>query len=198
MTDTDIEREILAKGLTAARVTPADIEAEIVVEHYCSAAEGSLGARIGTANAAAGKWPDGRIISAPALEQVTICILITRNGTKLVGVNTGPISPANFDAELARKLARQAAVDQLRTMLGYQLRERLAAPPVVELRADHLTPAEQDKLLRAMRDAPVMSLIPVGADVEITTGAPLELTLQNFGTPGMVSQGNSLKPDAST
>lgn len=39
MTDAAIEKEIQAKGLTAPRITPADIEANIVGEHYFTAAE---------------------------------------------------------------------------------------------------------------------------------------------------------------
>lgn len=39
-----IEQEIQAKGLTAPRITPADIEAEIASEHYFTAAQGVLGA----------------------------------------------------------------------------------------------------------------------------------------------------------
>lgn len=40
MTDQAIEQEIQAKGLTAPRVTPADIEANIKSEHYFTAADG--------------------------------------------------------------------------------------------------------------------------------------------------------------
>ena len=61
------------------------------------------------------------------MEHITICILITRNGTKVVGVNEGPVSPENFDAELGRKYARQKAIDQLWPMLGYELRTKLAS-----------------------------------------------------------------------
>ena len=39
-TDNNIEQEIQAKGLTAPRITPADIEANIASEHYFTAAEG--------------------------------------------------------------------------------------------------------------------------------------------------------------
>ena len=37
MNDQQIEQEIQAKGLTAPRVTPADIEANIVGEYYFTA-----------------------------------------------------------------------------------------------------------------------------------------------------------------
>jgi len=44
MTDKDIEQEIQDKGLTAPRITPDDIEANIVAEHYFTAADGRNGA----------------------------------------------------------------------------------------------------------------------------------------------------------
>lgn len=39
--DAAIEQEILAKGKTAPRVTPADIEGNIASEHYFTAWEGA-------------------------------------------------------------------------------------------------------------------------------------------------------------
>lgn len=39
MTDQSIENEIQQKGLNAPRITPADIEANIAMEHYFTAAE---------------------------------------------------------------------------------------------------------------------------------------------------------------
>lgn len=61
------------------------------------------------------------------LDQVTICVLILRNGTKIVGVNEGPVARENFSAETGRKYAREAAVEQIWPLLGYQLRTKLAA-----------------------------------------------------------------------
>lgn len=40
MNDQSVEQEIQAKGLTAPRITPADIETNIATEHYFTAAEG--------------------------------------------------------------------------------------------------------------------------------------------------------------
>jgi hypothetical protein len=42
-TDQQIEQEIQAKGLTAPRVTPADVQANIVSEHYFTAADAVAG-----------------------------------------------------------------------------------------------------------------------------------------------------------
>ena len=44
MNDETIEQEIQAKGLTAPRVTPADVEENIASEYYFTGADGYLGA----------------------------------------------------------------------------------------------------------------------------------------------------------
>lgn len=46
MNDQAIEQEIQAKGLTAPRVTPADIEVNIVSEYYFTAADGVAGTSV--------------------------------------------------------------------------------------------------------------------------------------------------------
>ena len=51
MTDNQIEQEIQAKGKTAARVTPADIEANIANEHYFTAADGTMAVQANTSPA---------------------------------------------------------------------------------------------------------------------------------------------------
>jgi len=112
----------LAAQAVAPRVTPADIEAAIASEDYFTAAQGLLGVQ----------WdavPRKTIIdTAPAaLRMVTLCVLVLRNGTKIVGVNTGPVSPENFDADIGRKYAREHAIEQVWPLLGYELRSKLAA-----------------------------------------------------------------------
>ena len=132
-TDTQTEQEIQAKGLTAPRVTPDDIEANIASEHYFTAADGVFGA---DTHAIRAFRPDRALTHVPLndekkkptpLDHVTICVLITRNGTKLVGANEGPVSADNFDAEMGRRMARKKAIDQLWPMLGYELRSKLHA-----------------------------------------------------------------------
>lgn len=124
-TDKSIEQEIQAKGLTAPRVTPGAIEASIASEHYFTAGDGCAGAL--SIDPAFQALPDDERVIVPleVLDLITICVLITKNGTKLVGVNEGPVSPENFDPELGRKMARQKATDQLWPMLGYELRSSL-------------------------------------------------------------------------
>lgn len=110
-----IEAEIQSNGLTAPRVTPVDVEAAIAGEHYFTAANGVAGA--------------GGLVRSDddALRQLTFCVLVLRNGTKVVGVNHGAIAPEEHDAERGRKDARADAVSQVWPLLGYALRERLAS-----------------------------------------------------------------------
>ncbi len=122
ITDT-IEQEIQAKGLTAPRITPADIEANIASEYYFTAADGMRGLWGDSSHL----LEDNCLRPASPLHLLTFCVLIMRNGHRIVGVNEGPVSAENFDAELGRKLARKKAIDQIWPLIGYELRSRLAA-----------------------------------------------------------------------
>ena len=115
--DNQIEQEIQAKGLTAPRVTPTDLEANIASEHYFTAAEG---------NNASSLPPE---VQPPApsnhpLNLLTFCVLVLRNGFTVTG-ESACASPANFDAELGRKIARQNAVAKVWPLMGYELKCRL-------------------------------------------------------------------------
>lgn len=57
---------------------------------------------------------------------LTICVIKMRNGFYVTG-ESAPASPANFNAELGRKFAREQAVRKLWGFEGYALREKLAA-----------------------------------------------------------------------
>ena len=117
--DQHLEAAIVAAGANVApRITPADIEAEIKTEHYFTAAQGAK-------HPGAHNPRDFGDIPTP-LAFVTICVLVLKNGTKVVGVNEGPVSPENFKPELGRQYARQKAIDQIWPMLGYELRTKLA------------------------------------------------------------------------
>lgn len=119
-TDTQIESEIQAKGLTAPRITPADIEANIASEHYFTAAEGLRG-RFATSKGIYG----GEGVPA-TLHLLTFCVLALRNGFTVTG-ESACASPENFDAELGRKIARANAVNKVWPLMGYELRSKLAA-----------------------------------------------------------------------
>lgn len=113
-TDNQIEQEIQAKGLTAPRVTPADIEANIASEHFFTAEQGAEAA----APSYGDKYPQ-------ALGLLTFCVLVLKNGFTVTG-ESACASPENFDAELGRKIARQNAMAKIWPLMGYELRSKLA------------------------------------------------------------------------
>lgn len=115
MNDNVIEKEIQAKGLTAPRITPADIEANIAEEHYFTAADGVRGAAVADGIDAGG---------APQLELLTFCVLVLRNGFTVTG-ESACASPENFDAEIGRKIARQNAVQKVWPLMGYLLKQEI-------------------------------------------------------------------------
>lgn len=112
------------------KVTPADLEAQIQTEVYFNGADTVLRELISD-GVPATKFETGML--AP-LKNITVCVLVLKNGLKLVGVNEGPVSAANFDPELGKQYAREKALDQLWPLLGYQLKTKLdmiekAGPP---------------------------------------------------------------------
>ena len=132
-TDEQIENEIQAKGKTAARVTPTDIEANIVSEHYFTAGEGVIGAFVagefgarGGDTVAVRRGIASPEVLKPSLNLLTFCVLVLRNGFTVTG-ESACASPENFDAEVGRKIARQNAVQKIWPLLGFALKERLHA-----------------------------------------------------------------------
>lgn len=115
MNDQTIEQEILAKGKTAPRVTPADIEANIVGELYFTAGDAATTRQaicIGEGN--------------QSLDLLTFCVLVLRNGFTVTG-ESACASPENFDAEIGQKVARANAVQKIWPLMGYELKQRLAS-----------------------------------------------------------------------
>lgn len=85
--------EAISATRFAPKVTPNDVNAVIKSESY---------------------------YTPPDHPQVTICILTTYiKDFVVVGVNEGPVNPANFDAEIGQALARQKAIDQLWPLMGF-------------------------------------------------------------------------------
>lgn len=102
------EAEIQAKGLTAPRLTPALIDAQIAGEYTGRASDLFRGAP-----------------NHAELECLTICVLVLKNGFTVIG-KSACASPENFDAELGHKIARADARDQIWALEGYRLRSQLA------------------------------------------------------------------------
>jgi len=111
MSDSAIEQEIQAKGLTAPRITPEALQANIASEHYFTAADGAFAVT--------------RELSNPELALLTFCVLILRNGFTVTG-ESACASPENFNAEIGRKIARQNAEQKIWPLMGYALKQKLA------------------------------------------------------------------------
>ena len=109
--DQAVETEIQVKGLTAPRITPADIEANIRSETYFD----------GNGVSPISK---GLAITGPALGLLTFCVLVLRNGFTVTG-ESACASPENFNAALGQKIARANAISKVWPLMGYQLKEQL-------------------------------------------------------------------------
>lgn len=107
--DGSIEQLIVAKGKTAPRITPADIEDNIA---------GEFSFTVGSA---------ARALSCPvsdAVDLLTICVLTLTNGFTVTG-ESACASPENFDAEIGNRIARANAVQKIWPLMGYALKQRL-------------------------------------------------------------------------
>jgi hypothetical protein len=117
MSDKEIEQEIQAKGKTAPRVTPKDLQANIVSAYYFTAKDGVQ------ANPA-----DNQSAVLCGVERelslLTFCVLVLRNGFTVTG-ESACASPENFDADIGRKIARQNAEQKIWPLMGYELKQRL-------------------------------------------------------------------------
>lgn len=100
MSEQAIEQEIQAKGLSAPRLTPAMIDAEIMDEDY-------------------------HVFPGTTL---TVCCLTLRNGFTVTG-ESAAASPENFDQEIGRMIARQNAREKIWPLEGYLLKEKLRYTP---------------------------------------------------------------------
>jgi hypothetical protein len=119
--DAGIENLIQAKGKIAPRVTPEDIEANIVSEHYFTADDGAQGAF----NRVDKNF--GGIPTPESLRLLTFCVLVLRNGFTVTG-ESACASPENFDAEIGRRVARENAKQKIWPLMGYELKTKLMQP----------------------------------------------------------------------
>ena len=91
-----IEEEIIAKNLTAPRVTPEGLDAVIVDEQYYV-------------------FPNTTF---------TICLLTLKNGF-IVSGESACASPENFNVEIGQKIAKENAKNKIWALEGYLLKENL-------------------------------------------------------------------------
>ena len=102
MNDHAIEQEIQAKGLTAPRVTPADIEANIASVEIV------------------------RFVSESG-QVLRWAVITAQNGFSVVGKPSCAVSAANDNKELGEKIALDNSKEEMWTLMGYALKERLAS-----------------------------------------------------------------------
>lgn len=93
----EIEQEIKNKGLNAPRLTPQHINDQIVGEAFY-------------------------VFPGTTL---TVCALTLKNGYQVTG-ESAAASPANFDVEIGKKIARDNARNKIWALEGYLLRSKLA------------------------------------------------------------------------
>lgn len=100
MSDQAIEKEIQAKGLTAPRVTLADLEANIV---------------------------DTEILKhvSKTGQVLRFAILTTANGFAVVGKPSVAVSAENDNAEIGEKIAIENAKTEIWPLMGYALKQKL-------------------------------------------------------------------------
>lgn len=113
--DDKVERMIQQKNKTAPRVTPAALQAEIVMAHYFTAADGVCYVRREEGFVADPRGP---------LPLLTFCVLVLKNGFTVTG-ESACASPDNFDEEIGRTIARQNAEQKVWPLLGFRLKDQL-------------------------------------------------------------------------
>lgn len=96
MTEAELEQQIKDKGLTAARITPEQIDELIAATQYH-------------------RFPG---------TTTTVCAISLKNGFIAVG-ESGCVHPENFDTEIGRRIAFESARRKIWALEGYLLRERL-------------------------------------------------------------------------
>ena len=124
----DLDAAIVAAGAAVApRITPADIEADIVAEHFFTARHGVHGAVTAMEYTGREDWAHPNVIEnmPESLGLLTFCVLVLRNGYTVTG-ESACASPANFNAEIGRRIARENAVAKIWPLMGYELRSMLA------------------------------------------------------------------------
>lgn len=94
--ETRIEQEVQDKGLSAPRITPAYIDAQVVDALYYVFPSTTL----------------------------TVCCLKLRNGFTVTG-ESACADPSNFDVDLGRKIAADNARQKIWALEGYRLRSAL-------------------------------------------------------------------------
>lgn len=98
MNENELEAQIQTKGLTAPRITPAQVDAEVAAIDFHV-------------------FPNTTL---------TVCALTLKNGFIVTG-ESAAASLRNFDADIGRDLAFSSARNKIWSYLGFRLRDQLAS-----------------------------------------------------------------------
>ncbi len=93
-------------GMSDNQIPAAPTENKVTVEHI------------------AGLIVSEEYIRPASASTLTICVLVLRNGFSVTG-ESACADPANFDAQIGKKIARAAAIEKIWMVEGYLLRQRL-------------------------------------------------------------------------
>lgn len=118
---TDAESAAVA---IAPRVALADIEAAIA-ERFDIGPD-TLFTILGHASVDTRNGEPPSLDAVESLKVFSLCLLVMKNGFTVIG-KSAPASPENFNAELGRKFAYEDCIRQLWPLMGFALRDRLAA-----------------------------------------------------------------------
>lgn len=99
--DTQIEKEIVEKGLTAPRVTLANLESNIVDVEYVKHVSKGGGIL---------RW----------------AVITTANGFAVTGKPSAAVSVENDNQEIGEKVAFENAKNELWPLMGYALKQKLS------------------------------------------------------------------------
>ncbi len=109
----------------APRVTLADIEAAIADKFFLSGGD-IADVSLHINGVVDGLSREQHIDKFPSLRVLTVCLVVMRNGFTIIG-KSAPASLENFNSEFGRKLAYEDAVRQIWPLMGFALRDKLAA-----------------------------------------------------------------------
>jgi len=100
----------------APRVTEEDITAEIMGEYFFTAAD--------AVHSIDNDYGHPTQVLPRSMDVLTICVLVLKNGYTIVG-KSSCVSPANYNEEIGRRIARENAVNQVWNLLGFRLADKL-------------------------------------------------------------------------
>jgi hypothetical protein len=137
----------------APRVSLRDIEEAIVSRYHFTAGE-----VIDALNAIAPTSRDGYGLPSPgpipeSLKLLSICIVVMKNGFTVIG-KSACASPANFNADLGRKIAYEDAICQIWPLMGFALRERFACEQNIAAATDTLRAMNEGQEKVRLYDVP--------------------------------------------